>query len=167
MDCSPPGSSDHGILQARILEWVAISFSRGSSWSRHWTGVSCIAGRFFTVWATGEALKMETPQFSSVQPLNHVWLLETPWTAALQASLSITNSQSFLKLMSIKLVMPSKHLILCHPLPQQILKWTMQDCNSVKLLETFLDILEILEEFWNFLSVCVCRPLAVIHWGFG
>ena len=42
MDCSPPGSSVHGILQARILEWVAISFSRGSSWSKDWTHVSCI-----------------------------------------------------------------------------------------------------------------------------
>ena len=51
MDCSPPGSSVHGILQARILEWVAISFSRWSSWPRDWTQVSCIAGRFFTVWA--------------------------------------------------------------------------------------------------------------------
>ena len=56
MDCSPPGSSVHGILQARILEWVAISFSRGSSWSRDRTQVSHIAGRFFTVWATREAL---------------------------------------------------------------------------------------------------------------
>ena len=53
---------------------------------------------------------------SSVQSLSHVWLFATPWTAARQASLSITNSQSSLKLMSIKLVMPSNHLILCHPL---------------------------------------------------
>ena len=45
----------HGILQARILEWVAFPFSRGSSQSRHWTQVSCIAGRFFTSWATREA----------------------------------------------------------------------------------------------------------------
>ena len=52
MDCSPPGSSVHGILQARILEWVSIHFSRGSSWPTDRTQVSCIAGRFFTVWAT-------------------------------------------------------------------------------------------------------------------
>ena len=51
MDCSPPGSSVHGILQARILEWIAIPFSR-SSWPRDPTWVSCIAGRFFTIWAT-------------------------------------------------------------------------------------------------------------------
>ena len=54
--------------------------------------------------------------FSSVQSLSHVWLFGTPWTAAHQPSLSITNSQSSPKLMSIKLVMPSSHLILCRPL---------------------------------------------------
>ena len=50
--CSPAGSSVHGILQVRILECVAISFSRGSSRPRDRTQVSCIAGRFFTIWAT-------------------------------------------------------------------------------------------------------------------
>ena len=54
MDCSLPGSSVHRILQAWILKWVAISFLRGSSQPRDWTWVSCIAGRFFTVWATRE-----------------------------------------------------------------------------------------------------------------
>ena len=53
---------------------------------------------------------------SSVQLVSHVWLFATPWTAASQASLSITNSQSLLKLMSIESVMPSNHLILCRPL---------------------------------------------------
>ena len=57
MDCSLPGSSVHGIFQARVLEWVAISFSRGSSRLRDWTLVSCIAGRHFTIWATREVLK--------------------------------------------------------------------------------------------------------------
>ena len=56
MDYSLPGSSTYGILQARILEWVAISSSKGSSWPRDQTWVSCVAGRFFTVWATKEAL---------------------------------------------------------------------------------------------------------------
>ena len=55
-------------------------------------------------------------QFSSVQLFSHVRLFATPWTAACQASLSITNSQSLLKLMSIESVMPSNHLILCRPL---------------------------------------------------
>ena len=78
VDCSPPGSSVHGVLQARILEWV---------------------------------------QFSSLQSLSHVWLFVTPWTAARQASLSIANSQSLLKRMSIESVMPSNHLILSSPSP--------------------------------------------------
>ena len=52
MDCSPPGSSVHGILQARILEWVVIPFSKGSSPPRDWTLVSCTGVRLFTVWAT-------------------------------------------------------------------------------------------------------------------
>ena len=54
--------------------------------------------------------------FSSVQPLSHVQLSVTPWTAASQASQSITNSRNLLKLMSIESVMPSNHFILCHPL---------------------------------------------------
>ena len=54
MDCSSPGSSVLGILQARILEWVAIPFSR-SSWPRNQTQVSCIAGRLFIIWATRKA----------------------------------------------------------------------------------------------------------------
>ena len=55
VDCSLPGSSIHGILQARILEWVAISFSRGSSPPRDWTQISHIAGRCFNLWVTREA----------------------------------------------------------------------------------------------------------------
>ena len=55
INCSPPGSSVHRILQAIILEWIAIPFSRGSSWPRDQTRVSCIEGRFFTDWATREA----------------------------------------------------------------------------------------------------------------
>ena len=55
MDCSPPDSSVHWISQARILEWVALPFSRGSSWPRDQTWVSCSAGGLLTVWATSEA----------------------------------------------------------------------------------------------------------------
>ena len=55
MDCNSPGSSVHGISQARLLEWVSIPFSRGSSGPRDQTWVSRIGGRFFTAWATGEA----------------------------------------------------------------------------------------------------------------
>ena len=57
MGCSPPGSSVHGISQARILGWVAVSFSRGSSWPRDWMRVSCVpclAGRFYTTEPSGK-----------------------------------------------------------------------------------------------------------------
>ena len=53
--CNPMAYTVHGILQARILEWVAFPFSRGSSQPRNWTQVSCIVGGFFTSWATREA----------------------------------------------------------------------------------------------------------------
>ena len=56
-DCGPPGSSVHGMLQARILEWDAIAFSRGSSQPRDQTQVSLTAGTFFTVWATREVME--------------------------------------------------------------------------------------------------------------
>ena len=59
VDCSPPGFSVHGILQARILEWVAIPFSRGSSRPRDQTQVYCTAGRFSAVWATEAVLNQE------------------------------------------------------------------------------------------------------------
>ena len=54
VDCSPPGSSIHGVSQARILEWVAIPFSRGSSWPRDWIHVSCTWRWILHYWATGE-----------------------------------------------------------------------------------------------------------------
>ena len=109
MDCSLQATLSMGTLQARILEWVVMPSSRGSSQPRDQTQVSHIAGGFFTIWPPGEPKSMH--QSSSVQSL-----FATPWTAAHQASLSITNSQSLPKLMSIESVMPSKHLILCCPL---------------------------------------------------
>ena len=95
MDCSLPGSSVHGTLQARILEWVFIPFSRGSSWPRDRTQVSCITDRFFTVWATREALKNRFRCFRplwTIKKAEHqrfdafeLWcwrrLLRVPWTA--------------------------------------------------------------------------------------
>ena len=69
MDCNPPGSSFHGILQANILEWVANPFSRGSSWLRNQTQVSCIACRFFTVWATREVPDLAGPLLGDFQQL--------------------------------------------------------------------------------------------------
>ena len=110
MDYSPPGSSVHGILQARILEWGchALLYT-GSSPSRDQTQTLmwlALAEVFFTTSTT----------FSSVQSLSRVRLFVTPWTVARQASLSIPNSLRLHKLVSITSVMPSNHLILCHPL---------------------------------------------------
>ena len=102
MDCSLPGSSVHGALQASIVEWGASPFSRGISQPKNQTKVSCIAGGFFISWATREAspnLFLAVGGVSSVQLLSCIRLFATPWTVARQASLSITNSRSLLKLM--------------------------------------------------------------------
>ena len=71
VDCSPPGSSIHGILQARILEWVAIPFSRGSS--RPMNPSLYIAGRFFTIWATTEAVLHGHLAASQNLSMNALW----------------------------------------------------------------------------------------------
>ena len=72
-DCSPQGSSVKGILQARIPEWVAIPFSMGPSWLRNQIQVSCVAGRFFTIWATREASRYLSIWICP--HVLHVWLL--------------------------------------------------------------------------------------------
>ena len=74
MDCSLQCSPVHEIFQARVLEWVAISFSRGSSQPRDQTWVSRIVGRCFIIWATREVSKWKW------KLLSHVWLFATPWT---------------------------------------------------------------------------------------
>ena len=88
-------------------------------------------------------------QFSSVQSLSRVWLFVTPWISARQASLSIANSQSLLKFMSIELVMPPSHLIFCHPLlllapnPSQhqgLFQWVNSSHEVTKTLEFQLSI---------------------------
>ena len=95
MGCSPPGSSGHGISQARMLEWIAISFSRGSSWLRDQTCISCIAGEFFTTEPPGKPttvyLKLKIKV--KVKLLSHVWLFVTPWTVAYQAPPSMEFSR--------------------------------------------------------------------------
>ena len=74
MDCSLPGFSIHRFSQARIMEWVAISFSRGSSWPRDWTPVSCIIGRLLTLWATREVLI-----YIKLTNKNFIYLIYTTW----------------------------------------------------------------------------------------
>ena len=90
----------------RILEWVAYPFS---SRPRNQTGISCIAGRQILY-------QLSHTVSQSIQTLSRVRLFVTPWIAARQASLSITNSRSLFKPTSIESVMPSNHLILCRSL---------------------------------------------------
>ena len=172
MVCNPPGSSVHGILQAKILELgfhsllqgifptqrlnLCLLYCRQILYypSHQYDKIDmyiyiCNLKENFLRWlhtvfpwypqvirsrtlqitkSTGALSPLHTVaivvihlnelsvQFSSVQSLSHVQLFATPWIAACQASLSITNSQSSLRLTSIKSVMPSSHLILCHPL---------------------------------------------------
>ena len=77
MDCSSPGSSVHGILQARIQEQVAISFSRGSSRPRNWTWVTHITGRFFYYWAAREAKMFINHLLNLLQPILGAYLGNT------------------------------------------------------------------------------------------
>ena len=72
MDCSPSGSSVCGMLQARMLEWVAISFSSRLSQPRDWTQVSHIAGRVLTVWATREACSIQSTLANTLAQL-YMW----------------------------------------------------------------------------------------------
>ena len=76
--CDSMDNTVHGILQASILEWVAFPFSRGSSQPRNWTGVSCIAGRFFTNWATRKAHFSYTNNELSQPPPIFVLFLYSP-----------------------------------------------------------------------------------------
>ena len=103
----------------RILEWVAMPTSRGSSQLKDQTQVSLLVGSFFTSEPPGiPRVCPSKPSagvflsyvyfFSSVQSLSHVRLFATPWIAAHQASLSITNSRSLLRLTSIESVIPAE-----------------------------------------------------------
>ena len=82
MDCSHPGFSIHGILQARILEWIAIPFSRRTSQSRGRTLVSCITGRFFIVCTSGNPLKVTQSCLTLCDPMDcsHQALLSTEFS---------------------------------------------------------------------------------------
>ena len=146
MDCSPPGPLFMGVLQAGILEWLLcpllgelpnpgiktrylslqvdslLSESPGKPKSIGVGSLSILQGIFLTQESNQgllhcrQILYQLSYQFSSVQLLSRVQFFVTPWTAACQASLSITNSRSLPKLMSTESVMPSSHLILCRPL---------------------------------------------------
>ena len=115
-----------------------------SSQSTDWTHSLCMARPIPNHWTTREIPSFTFFDLSSVQLLSLVQLFATPWTAARQASLSITNSQSLLKLMSIESLMPSNHLILCRPPSppafslsqhQGLFKWVSSSHRVAKVLE--------------------------------
>ena len=128
MDSSPPGSSVHEIFQARVLEWGAIAFSNMHT-SRIYNLIPDIHIYVVVV----------------VQLLSRVWLFATPLTVVLQAFLSFTVSWSLLNLMSIELMIPSNHLILCCPL---------------LLLPSIFPSIRV---FSNELALCIRWPK---YWGF-
>ena len=144
MDCSFPGSSVHGILEGRILEWVSMPSSIESSWPRDWTRISCVSciGRrafFLTTCVT-----WETPfsiSVQSIESLCHVWLFVTPWTGVRQASLSITNSWRLLKLMSFgDAIQPFHPLLSRSPAfnlsqHQALFQWVSSSHQVAKVLE--------------------------------
>ena len=134
MDCSPPDSSVHAIFQARIVGWVAISFSRQSSQPRDGIPIWCIARRILYHWANNRIV---------VQWLSGARLFVTPWTAALQASLSFTISQSLLELMSIESMQPSNHLILCHLL-------LLLPFSSIRVFSNELALFIRWPKYWSF-----------------
>ena len=111
-----------GVAGSFLIASVQTSFLVGSSWASSCLGLALMQavcrGKVLLPcrWSLCAGQAGTQLCFSSVQWLSPVWLIVTPWTAARQASLSITNPWSLLKLMSIELVMPSCHLILCHPL---------------------------------------------------
>jgi len=102
-DCEEPGSlaccNPWGLKESNVTEWLNNNNIWGKTKQPKWP-----------------KQRKNHHQFSSVNSLSCVWLFETPWIAASQASLSITNSRSSLRLTSIESVMPSSHLILCRPL---------------------------------------------------
>ena len=138
MDCNPPGSSVDRILQSRVLELVAISYYRASNLYllclQHWKvdslSLSHQRGSYHRI---------------SVQSVSLVSLFVTPWAAAYQASLSITNSRTLHKFLSMESLMPSNHLILCHPL---LLLPSIFPSNRVFSSESALHIRW--PEYWSF-----------------
>ena len=91
VDCSLPGSSVHGFLQARILEWVAFSSSRGSSWPRDQIWVSCLRGIFFTIWATREVhCSVWTRSYSTIQSAALIEEASGSWDDRVLETIAVT-----------------------------------------------------------------------------
>ena len=150
----------HSVTSDSATPWTVAcqaSLSVGFSQQEYWNGLPfpppgylpdvgikpppCVGQGFFTTSTTWGAL---CKQFSSVQSLSRVWLSATPWTAARQDSLSIANSRSSLKLMSIESVMPSNHLILCCPL------FLLPSIPSIRVFSNESTLHVRWSEYWSF-----------------
>ena len=137
-----------------VTLWTYANFLQLNKYSlkfflkKYWIALKCVSFRCTAKWFSYKYISIVFQiifpyQFSSVQSLSRVWLFVTPWIAACQAFLSITISQSSLTLMSIELVMPFNHLILCHPfllLPsilqhQSLFKWVGSSHQVAKVSE--------------------------------
>ena len=134
-NCSPPGSSAHGVFQARIPEWIVIPFSRGSSRPRDWTWVSCIAGRFFTIWGMREAPVLR-PDFShcNVSDLiekNHISYLWKMYTLLFVKNVPIFSIiQRLLLLQLCRFYRGWRHHILTH---RSMIWWTVESMDRFPL----------------------------------
>ena len=109
MNCSLPGSSVHGIFQTRVLEWVAISFSRRSSQPRDWTQISCIVGRCFTIWATREVWSW--PIYLESKAIHSCVFYSTSWGPWVCKHLKYLSNQN-----CVKVKVSKSCLTLCDPM---------------------------------------------------
>ena len=169
VDCSPPGSSVHGVSQARKLEWVAISSSRGSSRPRDGTQVSRIAGRLFTTEPPGKPVMRiqellgifsSTPlggALSVVQPPSRVRLFAARGLQHCALSPPSPSPGALLKLSSIASVMPSSHLILCRPL--LLLPSVFP---SIRVFSSNLAFHIRWPKYWSF-SISPCSEYYILH----
>ena len=133
MDCSLPGSSIQWIFQTRILEWVSISFSRGSSQPKDWTWVSCTAGRLFTIWATREANPKQKKIISGMLRLFLCQLQVTGWILYILR----LNFQSGLSESWDYLLSDIQIFLFMHYLWAIILRTTLRSPASLQLIDWF------------------------------
>ena len=139
MDCSLPGSSIHGILQARILEWVAIPFSRGSSGPQDRTQISLIAGGFFTIWAT-RGTQILTPPLPS-RSSQSTELSSLCYTAAFHHGLSVLHTAVYICQATLPIIPPSPSLTVSISLSPCL---GLYSCPANKFITTiFLDSIHI------------------------
>ena len=149
--CNPMNYTVHGILQARILQRVAIPFSRGSSWLRNQTGVSCIADRFFTSWSTREAPKSKRKSFSSSQKLRELTANRPSLKEALKDEFQAERRQSHVDTLTKRTMETSlvvQWLRICLPMQktqvQSLLREDSTCCGATK---------PVCHDYWRLCSI--------------